>query len=255
MVDFKEAKKGYSKEQVDAYIQTLNSEYTKLTEEYRSLLNEVDKKIRSLEEINNKFLEQNTRESSKEKGEELSAKAEISKSKKGSIISDMIFYVALIAMIALAFIFSRGDGGTLNIGGYRIFEVLTASMQSVYPRGSVILVKETPVYELVVGDDITFLREDNNIITHRIIEIKEDYEGSGQRGLVTKGVDNATADDDIILEQNIIGKVVRSFPKVVTVLNWASENIAIVGVFFLALMGCSFFLKIFWRERSKEKAV
>ena len=42
MVKFDREKKGYSKEQVDAYIKSLNDEYQKLTEEYQDLMNEVE---------------------------------------------------------------------------------------------------------------------------------------------------------------------------------------------------------------------
>jgi len=186
-----------------------------------------------------------------EKGEY--SKEKVSRSKKASIISDVIFYMVLVLMVILAFIFSRGNSNPVGIGGYRIFGVLTSSMESVIPRGSMVLVKETPAMELVVGDDITFLRADNNVITHRIIEIKENYEGSGQRGFVMQGVDNATADTDIVLAGNVIGKVTKSFPQIGTILGALRENIPIVVVFFVALIACSFCLKIFWREKDKEK--
>ena len=47
MVVFNEAKRGYNKEQVNEYIQTLNSEYEKLTEEYQVLLNETEEEKRN----------------------------------------------------------------------------------------------------------------------------------------------------------------------------------------------------------------
>jgi Cell division initiation protein len=40
-MNFNEERKGYSKEQVDAYIKTLNDEYLKLTEEHQKLLDTV----------------------------------------------------------------------------------------------------------------------------------------------------------------------------------------------------------------------
>ena len=191
----------------------------------------------------------------KEKDEKVSAKKEdFPKNKKGSIILDVLFYGTLVVLIILTFRFSRDESKHLEIGGYRLFEVLTSSMKSVYPKGCILLVKEVPPAELVIGDDITFLREDNNIITHRIIEVREDYEGTGQRGFVTKGVNNSTADRDIVLGHNVIGKVIQSIPNLGTVIGWISENIAIVVAFFLALIACSFSLKIFLRERSKEKS-
>ena len=228
----------------------------------------MSKRIKRLEEIIAEFRKRNKLSDEHAKGKKRKNKNEKNqdsknqdsknqdrkdRSEKASIISDMIFYIALIMMVVLAFVFSGSDGSNIQLDGYRLFKVLTSSMESVYPRGSIILVKEIPSGGLNIGEDITFLRSDNNIITHRIIEIKEDYENSGQRGFVTKGVDNATADDEIVLENNVVGKVTKSFPKVGVILSWVSENILIILIFFMSLMGCSFFLKTFLKEKNKEK--
>ena len=213
----------------------------------------MNNQIKSLEEINAEFEERSELNGKKGKNRSENDKDQDTKdkSKKASIISDVIFYMTLIMLVALAFVFSGGDGSSRQLGGYRLFEVLTSSMESVYPRGSIILVKETPAGELVVGDDITFLREDNSVITHRIIEIKEDYENSGQRGFVTKGVDNAAPDEEVVLAQNVVGRVVRGFPRVGTILNWIGSNLWLVLFLFLSLMSLSFFIKLFWREQKK----
>ena len=42
MINFTKERNGYSKEQVDAYIKTLNDEYVKVTEEYQKLLEETE---------------------------------------------------------------------------------------------------------------------------------------------------------------------------------------------------------------------
>ena len=171
--------------------------------------------------------------------------------KKASVIADALFYAVSIVAVIVVFTFSRSGTSHFKVSGYYLFEVLTSSMKSVYPRGSVIIVKEVPVNELAVGDDITFVREDNNIITHRIDEIKEDYQGSGQSVFVTKGVDNATVDDAVVLSDNVIGKVVKSFPRLGSIVSWLRENLLTVVIFFGALMACSFFIKIF-RQARKE---
>ncbi|MCP1102418.1 signal peptidase I [Aequitasia blattaphilus] len=175
------------------------------------------------------------------------------KAGRAAIISDIIFYFALIAMVVCAVLFSRGAFGTQTFGGYRFYEVLTTSMESVYPRGSLVLIKKTEASELVVGDDITFAKDSSNLITHRIIEIKEDYEGSGKRAFVTKGVDNATADADVVLADNVMGKVTKGIPRMGAALSWIGSNLWLIIVLFLSLMAFSFFIKIFWRESKKEK--
>ena len=173
------------------------------------------------------------------------------KQKKASIISDFIFYSTLILMVVLALLFSRGAFGNQVFGGLRFYEVLTTSMDSVYPRGSLILIKEVDTNELVVGDDITFTKDSSDLITHRIIEIKENHEGSGKRAFVTKGVDNAAPDADMVLADNVVGRVARGFRGLGATLTWIGNNLWIVLVLFLSLMALSFFLKMFWREQEK----
>ena len=44
MVKFDEEKRGYNKVQVDSYIKIINNEYEKLTEEYQTLIDELESK-------------------------------------------------------------------------------------------------------------------------------------------------------------------------------------------------------------------
>ena len=200
--------------------------------------------IKSLEEIEEEY------HSKKNDGNVI----EKSNSKKeASIIADIIFYVTLISIVGLAVLFSRGALGSQVIGGFRFYEVLTTSMNSVYPQGSLILIKEIDADELAVGDDITFMKDSNTIVTHRIIEIKEDYEGGGQRGFVTKGVDNAAPDAEVTLAANVVGKVIKGFPKMGEILSWLGGNLWLVVVVFVSLMVLSFSLKVLNRERKKIK--
>ena len=126
-------------------------------------------------------------------------------------------------------------------------------MESVYARGSIIIAKETPEEDLKVGDDITFLRSDNHVVTHRIIEIHDNYEGTTQKGFVTQGVENVMPDEDIVIYDNIVGKVEKSIPNVGVVLRWMSDNIAIVIVFFVSLVGFVISFRVFCGEVRKEK--
>ena len=172
---------------------------------------------------------------------------------KASVISDILFYGTLILMVVFAVLFSRGAFGNQTFGGYSFYEVLTTSMESVYPRGSLIVIKETDPSELIVGDDIAFTVASNDLVTHRIIEIKEDYEGMGQRAFTTKGVDNALADSEDVLAKNVVGKVIRGFSGVGTIFSWLGENLWLVVTFFLSLIALSFFLKKFWNGNKKRQ--
>ena len=138
-------------------------------------------------------------------------------------ITGALFYLLLIAVIVAAF--NLGGGGRLReIGGYSIARVLTASMQPVYPQGSVVLIKRVDTAGMQVGDDATYLTADGKIVTHRIKEIYENHLNSGHRGFVTKGVNNFSADPEIVYDTNIIGKVVWHSDAVGAALDWIRVN-------------------------------
>ena len=115
-----------------------------------------------------------------------------------------IFLVMIIAVLAL----QRFSNNEQAIGGFRIFNVATGSMIPKYQVGDVLIVKETPIEVLKVGDDVTYLGKVNSfagrVVTHQIIEIEESTEG---KIFHTKGIANE-AEDPVITGDQIYGKVV-----------------------------------------------
>lgn len=92
--------------------------------------------------------------------------------------------------------------------GYRLFNVATGSMIPVYNINDVIIVKETDVSTLKVGDDVAYKGTraglEGKIITHRIIKIEED--NNGEVRFFTQGVNSEHVDPSISGNQ-ILGKV------------------------------------------------
>ena len=166
--------------------------------------------------------------------------------KKGNIVFDIVFYIILIVAIVGAIIFTRGEARGSGIRGYHIFEVLSRSMESVYPKGSLVVVKKTNPSELVIGDDITFVNKSGILVTHRIIEIDSET-------FVTKGVDNASADKDVVLGDNVVGKVVMGIPQLGRIFSWFEENLWSVLALFLFLMTVRYCVKIFRRKMKDHK--
>ncbi len=93
-----------------------------------------------------------------------------------------------------------------DLFGYRLFYVVSGSMEPTYPVGSILIVGESDEYS--VSDVITFYSEDESIKghpnTHRITEITE---RDGQTAYITKGDANDICDDIPVLRQDVIGKV------------------------------------------------
>ena len=90
-----------------------------------------------------------------------------------------------------------------NFFGYTVFEVSTGSMAKTINVYDVILVKITK--DVNENDIVTYKNEDE-LITHRIMEINGDK-------IITKGDANNTEDREITKDA-IIGKVISVYPRV-----------------------------------------
>lgn len=118
------------------------------------------------------------------------------------VVSYLIFFCVVIGIFL-----SAGDGPRV-VGGYGIFNVLTRSMQSTIPQDSLVITKSVNSKEIQIGDDITYMAGPTSTITHRVIGIEEDYQRTGMRAFSTQGTDNAAKDKDMVVETNVVGKVV-----------------------------------------------
>ena len=84
-----------------------------------------------------------------------------------------------------------------NLFGFSVFEIATGSMEPTLNVKDLVIVKITKNISL---DDIITYEEDGNLITHRVIEIKEDT-------ITTKGDANNSIDVKVP-KTKIVGKIV-----------------------------------------------
>ena len=84
--------------------------------------------------------------------------------------------------------------------GITILNVMSDSMKPTFEKGDKIVVKKQKDYE--VGDIITYIDNDKNLITHRIIEKYED-------GFITKGDNNNTEDKEKVRKNQVLGKIIH----------------------------------------------
>lgn len=112
-----------------------------------------------------------------------------------------------------------------NIFGYTIFEVSTGSMAKTINVYDVILVKITK--DVNENDIVTYKNEDE-LITHRIMEINGDK-------IITKGDANNTEDKEITKDA-IIGKVISVYPRVGIWAKVFSEPNVLICVFITLIL-------------------
>ncbi len=87
---------------------------------------------------------------------------------------------------------------------YGFHAVESGSMEPDISRGDLILIKEVPFEELVIGDDVTFITTEG-FVTHRIVDIQ-------QRRLITQGLANAMPDPLPVGAERYCGKVIARIP-------------------------------------------
>ena len=95
--------------------------------------------------------------------------------------------------------------------GYGTYDVVSGSMEPEIPVGSLVLVDEAVPEEIAEGEVIAFTSEKDKsvVVTHRVIE---NDKTNGQ--FITKGDANKLKDMNPVPYSNLVGRVVKHYPKV-----------------------------------------
>ncbi|GAB3055899.1 signal peptidase I SipW [Virgibacillus ainsalahensis] len=118
-------------------------------------------------------------------------------------LSSMLF-ILFISVAALV-ISTNISGGQPEVFGYQLKSVLSGSMEPGIQTGSVIAVKSVADGEksnFQANDVITFVGEENNLITHRITEVASTNDGVVY---TTKGDNNNAVDSSPVVAENVVG--------------------------------------------------
>ena len=175
----------------------------------------------------------------------------------GKAIQNTIYYVVLVCIVIMAFFYSNNDSFGKHFGPFAYNTVLTYSMHSVYPQGSLITSWAVEPNEplqagLDHGTDIVFVKEDGMVVVHRIIEIFPNYQDSGQRAFRTQGVDNPFPDSWITYEGNVIGRVTWYLPYAGNILLVIAENVGWVIGGIVLMLAIATMLKIVFNKEDSE---
>lgn len=158
----------------------------------------------------------------------------------------------LLLIIALTIIIQRVTNNEHGFFGYRIFCVITGSMEPQYTVGDIILSKYKEPEDLRVGDTLVYIGKKDQyagkIITHKIVEIEQDE--NGKYLFHTMGIANVV-EDPVVEEDQVYGVVISSI-KMMTWLYRIMSNK--YGLYFIIILPISIFIFVsFLRSKSKEK--
>ena len=127
--------------------------------------------------------------------------------KQGGLLIYVPAFCTVIGTIMLLVVIAAALPLTLpNYMGYKVYNVVSGSMEPTIPIGSVIYVKEVDPVEIHSGDIIAFESGDS-VVMHRVTENRT-VEGT----FVTKGDANEGEDLNEVGYDELIGIVVRHVP-------------------------------------------
>lgn len=149
------------------------------------------------------------------------------------IISDILFYLLIIGILAAAIMFASSKTPNKSLFGYRYYDVLTGSMEPTYHVGDLIFVKITDAADINVGDPVTFNpgASSDAYLTHRVTEKIEDYQGTGVICFRTKGDANESEDPFVIDESRMIGTVKLNIPFLGYVVQFVQYHYILIIIF------------------------
>ncbi len=121
-----------------------------------------------------------------------------------TVVTIMCVLICLVVCVQVI------QGKNASLFGFRIYHILTGSMEPTIAVDSKVVVRSVDPYKLNEGDIITFISKDpaiyGNANTHRIIEVTQDE--AGALCFTTKGDANNVADKIKVYPEDIVGKVV-----------------------------------------------
>ena len=118
--------------------------------------------------------------------------------------SNIVSAILLVMLITVAsvVVIAKASGGEPEFLGYQLKTVLSGSMEPGIQTGSIIAVKLADVKTgFEKGDVITFMAEEDILITHRITEVSKGGDHTLYR---TKGDNNNAEDMDPVLSENVV---------------------------------------------------
>lgn len=114
--------------------------------------------------------------------------------------------VAAVVLLAIALVGVR-------LFGLQVYTVLSGSMEPAYHVGALLYDKKVDPAQLRPGDVITFMLDEDTIVTHRIVEVVPDEEDPSVIRFRTKGDANAAEDGSLVHYKNVLGTPVFAIPK------------------------------------------
>ena len=158
----------------------------------------------------------------------------------GRVFSVCLYLLVLVFGVSIA---------AVLLLGLKLYCIQTGSMEPDYPVGMMIVVEPVDFEQLKIGDVITFAKDIDTVVTHRIVDID-----SEQQLITTKGDNNNVQDGSPVSYRNVVGRVkfgIRGIGYFILILNtnFGKWMLAIVLV---ALIGIEMIRRMYYHDKYEE---
>lgn len=150
-----------------------------------------------------------------------------------SVITSLLVSIVVLITVALV---------GVRLLGYDVYTVLSGSMEPTYKTGSLIYVKTVDHNKLKKDDVITFMLNEDTIVTHRIVDVIPDETDPSVIRFQTKGDANNSVDGSLVHYKNVIGQPKYTIPKLGYVANYIQNP---PGTYFAIAGGIILLLLVF----------
>ena len=165
--------------------------------------------------------------------------------KIGNVVTTLLVVAVVLLAIALA---------GVRLFGLQVYTVLSGSMEPAYHVGALLYDKKVDPAQLRPGDVITFMLDEETIVTHRIVEVVPDEEDPSVIRFRTKGDANAAEDGSLVHYKNVLGTPVFTIPKLGYFANFVQQPPGLyVAIAFGAVLVLLAFLPDLLGDDKKKK--
>lgn len=151
-------------------------------------------------------------------------------------ISTLLLTAAVLLAAAL---------GGARLLGFRVYAVLSGSMEPAYRTGSLIYTRKVDPLTVKAGDVITFRLDGDTVATHRVVEVVPDGEDSSVVRFRTKGDANEAEDGSLVHGKDVVGAPVFTVPHLGYAVSYIQKP---PGVYIAISAGAVLLLLVFLRE-------
>lgn len=164
-------------------------------------------------------------------------------------IIKILLTLAVVFVVSIILI-QRIFNNNVSLFGYRIFTIVSGSMDPEYKILDVIVSRTKEISEIEVGDDLVYIGRtgtfEGKIVTHRVIKIEME---DNKKAFYTQGIAN-TGVDPVVYEDQIYGVVLHKS----VILSFASKLVSHpLGFMLLILVPASILIATEMYDRLQKK--